>query len=70
MDARRTRSTASSATCSSERLATQAELAEIVGRGSARELDAEVDLALASPLPPPERALEGVYEEGRDGPRR
>lgn len=28
----------------------------------ARELEAEVDFALASPLPPPERALEGVYE--------
>ena len=28
-----------------------------------RELDAEVDYALASPMPPPERALEGVYEE-------
>jgi TPP-dependent pyruvate/acetoin dehydrogenase alpha subunit len=27
----------------------------------ARELEAEVDFALASPLPPPERALEGVY---------
>ncbi len=28
-----------------------------------RELDADVDFALASPLPPAERALEGVYEE-------
>ena len=28
-----------------------------------RELDADVDFALASPLPPPERAFEGVYEE-------
>jgi TPP-dependent pyruvate/acetoin dehydrogenase alpha subunit len=27
----------------------------------ARELETEVDFALASPLPPPERALEGVY---------
>jgi len=27
-------------------------------------LDADVDFALASPLPPPERAFEGVYEEG------
>ena len=24
----------------------------------------DVDFALASPMPPPERALEGVYEEG------
>jgi pyruvate dehydrogenase E1 component alpha subunit/2-oxoisovalerate dehydrogenase E1 component alpha subunit len=28
----------------------------------ARDLEAEVDFALASPPPPPERALEGVYE--------
>ncbi|HYU36120.1 MAG TPA: thiamine pyrophosphate-dependent dehydrogenase E1 component subunit alpha [Thermoanaerobaculia bacterium] len=28
------------------------------------ELSREVDLALASPLPPPERAFEGVYAEG------
>ena len=28
------------------------------------QLDQEVDVALASPFPPPERALEGVYEEG------
>jgi len=28
-----------------------------------RQLDADVDFALASPFPPPERALEGVYEE-------
>ena len=26
----------------------------------------DVDFALASPLPPPERALEGVYEEGEE----
>jgi TPP-dependent pyruvate/acetoin dehydrogenase alpha subunit len=28
------------------------------------ELNAEVDRALASPMPPPERAFEGVYAEG------
>ena len=46
-----------------EGLATEAELAAIVARINA-ELDAEVDFALASPPPPPEPALEGVYEEG------
>jgi TPP-dependent pyruvate/acetoin dehydrogenase alpha subunit len=30
--------------------------------GVDRQLDADVDFALASPPPPPERALEGVYE--------
>lgn len=32
-----------------------------------KELDAEVDFALASPMPPPERALEGVYHERVEG---
>ncbi|MGE0641045.1 MAG: thiamine pyrophosphate-dependent dehydrogenase E1 component subunit alpha [Thermoanaerobaculia bacterium] len=44
-------------------LATEADLEAIVA-AIQKELDAEVDLALASPMPPPERALEGVYEEG------
>jgi len=44
-------------------LATQDELDAIVGRINA-ELDAEVDFALASPMPPPERAREGVYAGG------
>ena len=44
-------------------LATQDDLDAIVGRINA-ELDAEVDFALASPMPPPERAREGVYAEG------
>lgn len=44
-------------------LATAEELEAIVRRIHA-ELDAEVDFALASPMPPPERALEGVYAEG------
>jgi TPP-dependent pyruvate/acetoin dehydrogenase alpha subunit len=42
-------------------LATPAELAAIVEEID-RELVAEMDFALASPMPPPERALEGVYE--------
>ena len=42
-------------------LATRAELAAIV-EAIDRELVAEMDHALASPMPPPERALEGVYE--------
>ena len=46
-----------------EGLATEGELAAIVAKIN-QELDAEVDFALASPVPPPERALEGVYEEG------
>ena len=46
-----------------EGLASEGELATIVARIN-QELDAEVDFALASPMPPPERALEGVYEEG------
>jgi len=44
-------------------LATSEELEAIVGRIQA-ELDAEVDFALASPMPPPGRAHEGVYAEG------
>ena len=44
-------------------LATQAELDAITATIHA-ELDAEVDYALASPMPPPERAREGVYAEG------
>ena len=46
-----------------ERLATAAELAEVSGAVQ-RSVDADADEALASPLPPPERALEGVYEDG------
>jgi TPP-dependent pyruvate/acetoin dehydrogenase alpha subunit len=42
-------------------LATQEELRAIVAKID-QELNAEVDFALASPMPPPERALEGVYE--------
>jgi TPP-dependent pyruvate/acetoin dehydrogenase alpha subunit len=44
-------------------LATQEELDAITARIQS-ELDAEVDYALASPMPPPERAREGVYAEG------
>ncbi len=44
-------------------LATAEELEAIGGRIQS-ELDAEVDFALASPMPPPERAHEGVYAEG------
>ena len=43
--------------------ATQDELDAATGRINA-ELDAEVDFALTSPMPPPERVLEGVYAEG------
>ncbi|HEX4961766.1 MAG TPA: thiamine pyrophosphate-dependent dehydrogenase E1 component subunit alpha [Thermoanaerobaculia bacterium] len=43
-------------------LATDAELKAIVAKIDA-QLNDEVDFALASPMPPPERALEGVYEE-------
>lgn len=46
-----------------EGLAAEEDLAAIVA-AIQKELDAEVDFALASPMPPPERALEGVYEEG------
>lgn len=45
-----------------ENLATREELAAIAVRLNV-DLDADVDFALASPMPPPERALEGVYEE-------
>ena len=44
-------------------LATEDDLKAIVARIDA-ELIPEVDFALASPMPPPERAFEGVYEEG------
>ncbi len=46
-----------------EGLATRAELDAILADVD-RRLDEDVDFALASPWPPPERALEGVYEEG------
>jgi TPP-dependent pyruvate/acetoin dehydrogenase alpha subunit len=41
-------------------LATEAEL-EAIGAELDRDLVAEMDFALASPMPPPERAFEGVY---------
>jgi pyruvate dehydrogenase E1 component alpha subunit/2-oxoisovalerate dehydrogenase E1 component alpha subunit len=44
-------------------LATEEELQAIVAKIDA-ELIPEVDFALASPMPPPERAFEDVYEEG------
>jgi TPP-dependent pyruvate/acetoin dehydrogenase alpha subunit len=44
-------------------LATEEDLKAIVARMD-EELNREVDSALASPMPPPERAFEGVYEEG------
>jgi TPP-dependent pyruvate/acetoin dehydrogenase alpha subunit len=44
-----------------EKLASREELEAIVAELD-RQLDADVDFALASPFPPPERALEGVYE--------
>ncbi|HEX7183535.1 MAG TPA: thiamine pyrophosphate-dependent dehydrogenase E1 component subunit alpha [Thermoanaerobaculia bacterium] len=44
-------------------LATEEELRGIVAEID-EELNREVDSALASPMPPPERAFEGVYEEG------
>ena len=47
-------------------LATQEELDAITGRINA-ELDSEVDFALASPMPPPGRAHEGVYAEDAGG---
>jgi TPP-dependent pyruvate/acetoin dehydrogenase alpha subunit len=43
-------------------LASEAELAAVASRIDA-ELIAEVDMALASPMPPPERAFEGVYAD-------
>ena len=57
---RRTRSSASSATCWANGLATEDELQEIAAKIDARA-EREVDFALASPMPPPERAFEGVY---------
>lgn len=44
-------------------LATEDDLKAITAKIDA-ELIPEVDFALASPMPPPERAFEGVYEEG------
>ena len=44
-------------------IATEDDLKAIVARID-EELNREVDSALASPMPPPERAFEGVYEEG------
>jgi TPP-dependent pyruvate/acetoin dehydrogenase alpha subunit len=44
-------------------LATGDELKEITARIDA-QLNQEVDFALASPMPPPERAFENVYDEG------
>ncbi|MEM7048973.1 MAG: thiamine pyrophosphate-dependent dehydrogenase E1 component subunit alpha [Acidobacteriota bacterium] len=44
-----------------QELATEEELAAITAEIETG-LDAEVDFALESPFPPPERALEGVYE--------
>jgi TPP-dependent pyruvate/acetoin dehydrogenase alpha subunit len=43
-------------------LAAQEDLDAIVA-GIQERLDADLDFALASPLPPPERAEEGVYGE-------
>jgi len=43
-------------------LATREELEGVVAELD-RQLDADVDFALASPFPPPERASEGVYRE-------
>jgi pyruvate dehydrogenase E1 component alpha subunit/2-oxoisovalerate dehydrogenase E1 component alpha subunit len=42
-------------------LATEEELRAVAAKIDA-QLDEEVDFALASPMPPPERAFEGVYE--------
>jgi pyruvate dehydrogenase E1 component alpha subunit/2-oxoisovalerate dehydrogenase E1 component alpha subunit len=47
-------------------LATEDDLAAIVAAIDA-QLDEEVDFALAAPWPPPERALEGVYEPAPEG---
>lgn len=41
--------------------ATRAELDDLAARVDA-DLDADLEAALAAPMPPPERALEGVYE--------
>jgi TPP-dependent pyruvate/acetoin dehydrogenase alpha subunit len=48
-------------------LATQDELDGIVAPLQ-REVDEDVDFALSSPFPPPERAFEGVYEPGPEPP--
>jgi TPP-dependent pyruvate/acetoin dehydrogenase alpha subunit len=48
-----------------ERLASREQLEAIVAELD-RQLDADVDFALASPFPPPERALEGVYHEATE----
>ena len=45
-----------------EGLASQSEL-DAVAQELNAQLDADVDFALASPFPPPERALENVYED-------
>jgi TPP-dependent pyruvate/acetoin dehydrogenase alpha subunit len=45
-----------------EKLASREELEAIAGELD-RQLEADVDFALESPFPPPERALEGVYAE-------
>ena len=47
-------------------LATEDELRAIVAEIDTG-LNAEVDFALASPMPPPERAFEGVYEPAPEG---
>ena len=47
-------------------LATEDELKEITAKIDA-QLNQEVDFALASPMPPPERAFEGVYEPAPEG---
>jgi len=49
-----------------ESLATAEELAAIAAEIDAG-LNEEVDFALASPMPPPERAFEGVYEPASEG---
>jgi TPP-dependent pyruvate/acetoin dehydrogenase alpha subunit len=49
-----------------EKLASREELEAIVAELDA-SLDADVDFALASPFPPPERALEGVYHPDVEG---
>jgi pyruvate dehydrogenase E1 component alpha subunit len=49
-----------------EGLATEEELTAIAAEIDAA-LNEEVDFALASPMPPPERAFEGVYEPAPEG---
>jgi TPP-dependent pyruvate/acetoin dehydrogenase alpha subunit len=48
-------------------LAEQAGLDALAAQLNA-QLDADVDFALASPFPPPERALDGVYAESETAP--